>query len=208
MKALITALALCSSYFISAQADYADTLAQENKKYIAWASPSKATHVYGLMFNVWPEEKLPLPKIYGVEFNICPLGIFAPFLHTLYSLDINKLMRITDSKADSVNFKTFKKVNGLQIGLINTEPTIINGLDINASSNSESVTNGITISLASNYHYVINGLTFAVIGNSDYKCRGVQIALFNACADLKGVQIGLWNKNQKRSMPFINWCFR
>jgi hypothetical protein len=24
---------------------------------------------------------------------------------------------------------------------------------------------------------------------------------------LKGAQIGLWNKNQKRSLPFINWNF-
>jgi hypothetical protein len=38
--------------------------------------------------------------------------------------------------------------------------------------------------------------------------RGVQIALFNSSMNFKGIQIGLWNKNQKRSLPFINWNFK
>ena len=104
--------------------------------------------------------------------------------------------------------KEFKKVNGCQIGFINTEPTVINGLDINASGSFESVTNGVTVSAATNNHYVINGLTIAAIANSDFKCHGVQIAMFNSCNDLKGFQFGLWNKNQRRSLPFINWAFK
>jgi hypothetical protein len=59
-----------------------------------------------------------------------------------------------------------------------------------------------------NKHYVSNGLTFAFIGNHDTKCKGIQIGLINSAVDLKGLQIGLWNKNQKRSMPIINWNFR
>ena len=86
--------------------------------------------------------------------------------------------------------------------------TVINGLDINASGSFESVTNGVTVSAATNNHYVINGLTIATIANSDFKCHGVQIAMFNSCKDLKGLQFGLWNKNQRRSLPFINWAFK
>jgi len=88
------------------------------------------------------------------------------------------------------------------------EPTIVNGLDINITGSLESKTNGLTISLVMNKHYISNGLTFALIGNHDTKCNGVQIGLINSAVDLKGLQIGLWNKNQKRNMPIINWNFK
>lgn len=37
--------------------------------------------------------------------------------------------------------------------------------------------------------------------------KGVQIGLVNNAAKLRGFQIGLWNTNQKRSLPLFNWCF-
>lgn len=208
MKSIATILLIVISFLMPAQIKEMDTLTKTNKKFIAWVSPSKATHVYGLMFNCWPKDSLPYPKIYGAEFNICPIGIFAPFIIAVHSLDFNALMKITDTKPDSANFKTFKTINGLQLGFINLEPTIINGIDINASGSLNSITNGTTISITPNFHYLINGVTLSVMGNFDYKCIGIQIGLFNSCANLKGIQFGLWNKNQKRSMPFINWCFK
>lgn len=179
-----------------------------DKKYIMWVSPSKATHVYGLMFNVWPKDHGPYPKINGIEFNICPIGAFTPFLTALYSLDIGKMMNSNDDLLPVSTLNNFKTVNGLQVGLFNPEPTVINGLDISATGSFESVTNGVTLSAVRNGHYIINGLTVAAMGNSDYTCNGVQIALINSCKNLKGFQFGIWNKNQKRSLPFINWCFK
>lgn len=209
-KSFILFQLLMSSYILSSQSDSINNskIKEQDKKYIMWASPSKATHVYGLMFNVWSKDSLPFPKIYGVEFNICPLGVFAPFLISFYSLDLPHTFNLADDITDTVDYSKFKKVNGCQIGFINTEPTVINGLDINASGSFESVTNGITLSVATNSHYMINGFTFAVIANSDDKCRGVQMALLNNCKNLKGFQFGLWNKNQRRSLPFINWAFK
>jgi hypothetical protein len=32
--------------------------------------------------------------------------------------------------------------------------------------------------------------------------------MFNKTLDLRGIQIGLWNKNGKRSLPLINWQFK
>ena len=210
IKLVVLIQLLMSSFILCSQNDSINNskINEQDKKYIMWASPSKATHVYGLMFNVWSKDSLPFPKIYGVEFNICPLGVFAPFLISLYSLDLPKTFNLPNDMTDSVDYNKFKKVNGCQIGFINTEPTVINGLDINASGSFESVTNGVTVSAATNNHYVINGLTIAAIANSDFKCHGVQIAMFNSCNDLKGFQFGLWNKNQRRSLPFINWAFK
>ncbi len=210
IKATILIQLLLGSYNLSSQNDSINNQKSSviDKKYIMWASPSKATHVYGLMFNFWNKDHGLYPKIYGTEFNISPVGIFAPFLISLYSLDIPKTFNKSDDLVCPANYDGFKKVNGLQLGFINLEPTVINGLDINASGSFESVTNGVTVSLVRNEHFVVNGLTVAVIANTDYKCRGTQIALLNNCNDLKGFQFGLWNKNQRRSLPFINWAFK
>lgn len=181
------------------------------KKYVVWVSPSKATHVYGLMFNFWPRDEgnsfAKFPKIYGAEINLNPIGLFSPFITLFHSISGETHKPIAEN-LDSINFKGFKKINGLQIGLINMEPTVINGLDINATGSFESKTNGITISAVMNKHYFVNGITIGVVGNHDTKCNGIQIGLINSCKQLKGFQFGLWNKNQKRSLPLINWCFR
>lgn len=207
IKTFACILFIIVSISLQAQKNELDSF-KIDKKYGAWVSPSKASHVYGLMFNFWSKDNGPYPKIYGAEFNICPVSVFAPFLISLYSLDLSHTFKLADDMKDSVDYNKFKKVNGCQIGFLNPEPTVINGLDINASGSFESVTNGVTLSVATNNHFVVNGMTVAIIANSDCKCKGVQIALVNSCKDLKGFQFGLWNKNQKRSLPFINWAFK
>jgi hypothetical protein len=37
--------------------------------------------------------------------------------------------------------------------------------------------------------------------------KGVQVALYNKSMDFRGVQLGLWNVNGRRSLPLINWQF-
>ena len=182
-----------------------------DRKYIVWIYPSWATHVYGVMFNFWSPSHINnlkrLPKIYGAEINLNPIGIFTPFVTAIHCIDPETHTPPTQS-VDSLDLGYFKEINGLQIGLLNFDPTMINGLDINLTGSFMSVTNGVTISGVLNKHYIINGVTLASIGNHDSKCNGVQIGLINSCKDLKGIQLGLWNKNQKRSLPIINWCFK
>lgn len=182
-----------------------------DKKYVIWVSPSRATHVYGLMFNFWPrpegEKSTKYPKIYGAEINLVPLGLFFPFILAVHAL-ARETHQPPSENTDSLPRKSFKKIYGLQIGLTNMEPSIIHGLDINASGSFDSKTNGVTISAIMNKHHVVNGLTMALIGNHDTKCNGVQVGLINSCKQLRGFQFGLWNKNQKRSLPLINWCFK
>jgi hypothetical protein len=97
-KSVILIHLLLCSFTVSSQNDSLNKLIDEqtDRKYIIWASPSKATHVYGLMFNVWIKDHPPFPKIYGVEFNICPVYAFAPFLVGLGSLDLPKSMNLDD----------------------------------------------------------------------------------------------------------------
>ena len=184
---------------------------QTNRKYIAWFYPSWATHVYGVMFNFWsPSEtnkSKRLSKTYGAEINLNPIGLFTPFVTAVHCIDPETHKPPTNT-VDSLDLGSFREINGLQIGLLNLNPTIINGLDMNLTGSFGSLTNGVTISGILNKHYIVNGVTIALIGNHDTKCNGVQIGLINTCKELKGIQLGLWNKNQKRSLPIINWCFK
>ncbi len=180
------------------------------RRYVAWISPSQATHVYGFMFNLWAKDGLPndgnYPKIYGTEINLNPIALVAIPVLAIYALG-PETHQPTAETLDSINFQYFKKIYGLQVGTISMEPTIINGLDINVGGSFGSKVNGVTISGVMNKHYFVNGVTIAVVGNHDTKCNGVQIGLINSCRQLKGFQFGLWNENQKRSLPLINWCF-
>jgi hypothetical protein len=184
-----------------------DTI-KDNRKYVIWYSPSQATQMYGIMLNFWPKDnmfkKVSYPKIYGVELNVMPIGLFMPFVLAIHSI-VPETHQPLAENIDSIDFNSFKKINGIQIGLFNIEPTIICGLDINVSGSFSSKSNGLTISAVMNKHHVVNGLTFAIIGNHDTKCNGVQIGLINTCKELRGIQIGLWNKNQYRWLPIINW---
>ena len=212
MRTILISCFLFFGHSAIAQIDTISVNVKENKKYIVWYAPSKATHVYGFMFNFFPSGdifNIPAAKIYGAEFNLNPIGIFVPYILLIHAaLDPNTHGTHEQAIVDSLDFTLFKKINGLQIGLINLENTTVNGLDINASGSFDSKINGVTISLVMNRHYVMNGLTIAPIANYDTKCKGVQIGLINSSRQLKGFQIGLWNINQKRSLPFVNWSFK
>jgi hypothetical protein len=56
------------------------------------------------------------------------------------------------------------------------------------------------------YQYARSGNGFALSGiyNGASRFRGLQIALVNHTKRLKGVQIGLWNISQNRSLPLMN----
>ncbi len=211
MKNIIATILIFTSFIFYAQVGKTDKIPKANRKYVAWISPSKATHLYGLMFNFWYKDKedstVTFPKIYGAEINLNLIGIIGPFFSILATFEVAQQQNAVEESIDSLNISKFKKVNGLELAIINMEPTIINGLDINLSGSQESVTNGVTISIAMNRHYITNGLTIG-LSNYDRKCSGIQIGLINSTAKLKGMQFGLWNINQKRSLPFINWCFK
>ncbi|MDR1171321.1 MAG: hypothetical protein LBL24_02585 [Bacteroidales bacterium] len=179
----------------------------QNRKYVAWFFPSKVTDVYGVMFNMFPKDADEYPSIYGMELNLCPILLFAPVMLATYSMVPELHEPIDYCIPDIIEYDEFKKVFGLQAGPFNMESSVIYGLDINIGGSFESIVDGASVSAIMNKHYIINGLTVAVIANHDIRCRGLQVAFINTCRDLRGFQFGLWNKNQKRSLPLINWCF-
>ena len=187
------------------------SLSAQDRKYVMWYSPSKATDVYGVMLNFFPREVGDFPdySVYGVELDLNPLGLFTSMLMVFEALDPE--LHQPDGTVEGLEKYPpayVKKIYGLQVGTMYAAgESIIYGLDISLWS-FESTVNGASISGVMNKQYIVNGLTVATLGNHNISCHGVQIGLINTCSDLQGVQFGLWNVNQRRKLPLINWNFK
>lgn len=128
------------------------------------------------------------------------------------------------------------KVNGISIVGIARGASVANGISIAGITNANQTANGIHIAGLWQYSYDLNGISIAVVNsrainanglqisiyngitnsmkgvqiggyNQANQMTGIQIGIFNSAKQLKGIQLGLWNKNNKRSLPFINWGF-
>ena len=67
--------------------------------------------------------------------------------------------------------------------------------------------NGMMISGVVNYAQQFNGMQISLSNHINNRGAGLQIGLFNRAKNFRGIQLGLWNKNDKRSLPIINWQF-
>ena len=101
-------------------------------------------------------------------------------------------------------------VNGLVISGFGVagQSVQVNGVNLSGLFTFTAKTNGFSASLIFNITGISNGLSISGLGNNSLQTNGLQIGLFNQCWKLRGVQIGLWNKNEKRSLPLINWNFK
>lgn len=205
---LLSILALFMSCLFFSQ----DSLTnRSDKSKVFGFSPSKKTkNVNGVLLKYYDEidSEISPKKVNGLGLGFNGLGIFFPFLMLVNIGSINNwdfAENDLEISPDKMN-----KINGLQLSIINMEPTITNGLEISFASNigASSVTNGVSISPFYNIHHTSNGFVISPIANISQKCRGLQIALFNSCKDSRGIQIGFWNENEKRKFPIINWNFK
>ncbi|MBP1167502.1 hypothetical protein JOE44_004386 [Chryseobacterium sp. PvR013] len=204
-RILLAAVLLFSSLMYASDSVKADSL----KPRLIAASPSKnVKNVNGILFKYYDEEDHFKPKKVnglGMGFNV--MGIFLPplMLFTLQPDHWNLNNDYVILRCEKMN-----TINGLQLSLINMEPTVTNGLEINISSNvnTYAVTNGMSVSPFFNLHHEMKGVSVAPLANIGQKCRGIQIGLYNKCKDFRGIQIGGWNENGRRKLPLINWNFK
>ncbi|MGN7759086.1 hypothetical protein ACTJIV_16565 [Chryseobacterium sp. 22532] len=205
---LLIMIGLFTGSVISAQDSLITT--SDKTKFIAF-SPSKETKkVNGMLIKYYDEidNELQPKKVNGVGLGFNGLGIFFPvlFLVNIASID-NWAINDVDFEPLPAKMNT---INGMQLSIINMEPTVTNGLELSLSSNisAPSVTNGAAVSPLYNFHHTTKGVAISTFANVSQKCRGVQIALINVCKDSRGIQIGFWNENEKRKLPLINWNFK
>ena len=132
----------------------------------------------------WDKTKTPTLKLNGVNLSS---GCF--FVNT----NMNGLNISAGNK--------FKNFNGLSIAPLGTLADKQTGVSIGLI-NAANDLNGFVIG-GYNQSVKLDGLQFGLV-NQVITNHGVQIGLFNRSYS-KGFQIGVWNKNAKRSMPIINW---
>ncbi|HEY9047048.1 MAG TPA: hypothetical protein VIN08_14185 [Ohtaekwangia sp.] len=137
----------------------------------------------------------------GVCIETLSLGFVFPILGSFLTRDSILFARPpepTTVRIKGVNINAFgsvgdTEISGVYLGGVATIVTSLNGFSFSGLH---------TIS------HRFKGVCISVLRNQSKKGKGFQLALFNSCKDFRGIQIGLWNKNQARSLPFINWNLR
>ncbi len=125
------------------------------------------------------------------------------------------LLKLNGLNLSTGCFFTTTSMNGLNISFANKFENF-NGLSITPLGVLADRQNGVSLGLINgtnelnglaiggyNQTIQLDGLQIGIV-NQSIKNHGVQIGIFNRSYS-KGFQIGLWNKNSKRTLPIFNW---
>ena len=183
----------------------ADTITQPKKKVrngIGFIPNSRTKKINGLAIGA------VLSSYDTITINGLNVEILGGFVGSQNFID--KKTNFKDTTGNNKGFykKYVQQINGITIATIaGVNNAQINGITLSSFYNLANEVNGISAAFLSNGNLFFNGVELAIFANQASRGRGLQIGLFNTCYDLRGIQIGLWNKNGKRSLPFINWQF-
>ena len=192
MKITVTALLLIISLQLPAQ---------KRKTYFpVWTFQQSNICINGISAGLWNFKEDRNTVTNGIRLSLIGEGIIAPFAPYSPSL-------LEDSMFSNIDLKQFgEKINGINIaGTGNLNDYSINGISLGYVGQINSKVNGISAAAFVNYAAIHNGIQMAVFFNDAYIMRGLQIGIFNTSKHTKGVQLGIWNKNEKRKLPIINW---
>lgn len=191
-----------------------------------WTFNQPNTDVIGIALGISPKEifrDTTLSRTFGVRVDISPLGLLSPLIpkSPVGSGDPNNPEEIINGL--NLSTGSFRiNTNGIGIGLMAQYHYRSNGISIAGMQNMAEVQNGISVAPMGNDIDTLRGIAIG-FGNSSAQVRGIQlgafnditrqgvgiqVGIFNKAKKLRGFQIGLWNKNEKRSLPFINWQFK
>ncbi len=201
-----------------------NTYSQTN--WIAWSHHASDTEVVnGLSFGVGSYIS-KYSDVNGIKFDIPGLGVFLPmglgedpYNPGHVQSDSLILSRYLDKKS-SIKLYELPSTNGLYLSLTGDREELVNGISINPIGGLVEVSNGLNINGIMGFNTISNGLTISLFilstgtlngvsislySNSTVELNGVQIGLFNTSFKTSGLQIGLWNKNEMRTLPIVNW---
>ena len=165
--------------------------------------------VRGLALGFSPDAKRSL-AIDGVNLdlagdNLCWF-VYLPRLMFYKSIFKESDLKDLDHYCHNVRGRNKIKIKGLNISPGGDSGAImIQGFSIAGIGQALYESNGLMVSGLFNRIYSFRGVNIAGLRNASSKGRGIQIGVSNYCKDFKGIQIGLWNRNGKRTLPFINW---
>ena len=186
---------------------------------IFWYIPSPDTRINGIAIGPMIQSlELDFDTnlntvVNGISFEIIGLGLLLPIAPSspIYDEDdeFYKDKNNLDSLVKSYSHPKYL-INGLAIspGGVAGYDVYVNGLNLSGLNTFTGKMNGVSLCLMFNISGVVNGVSIGGIGNNSIQTKGLQIGVFNKTKRLRGFQIGLWNVNNKRSLPLINWNFK
>lgn len=173
--------------------------------------------INGLSYGLWSGDGDKTTITNGARIEMPGIGIFAMVWP-------ESLVAETDSAYENVmHMPVSEKINGLNISATGTACNCtvsgisfgsfgqylmkMNGLSL-SGLNMVQHGNGVQLAMYANDNYKMNGIQLAFFNNYSTRMRGLQVAAINHSKNSRGIQIGLWNVNEKRKLPFINWNFK
>lgn len=207
---LITILILLFATFSFSQSDSLEFDKKAKNRYVIWFIPSAAKNIYGIAIGPVGSEVIcdkPYTKFsHGLNIQIPGQGILQTFYINKFKL--TGLYGKEDSTSLSIQDTLPKRAihNGLLISPLGSFTDQVNGISLSLWMSMGKKVNGLSFNLLWNLYKEVNGVTVGLVNHVD-TMKGLQIGLVNNTNKLRGFQIGIWNKNEKRSLPIINWNF-
>ncbi|WP_298777728.1 hypothetical protein [uncultured Polaribacter sp.] len=195
----------------------------EKKRYIVGTFHTQNTTINGISFGAFPEfnNKKRFVRTNGIRLEIPGLGIGAIIVNGIVDTneetdEIINGLNISSGTIGNVSYNglTFglfiqsgTEINGVAIAGIYNAMERLNGIQIGGFLNKSSYNNGIQIAIVNNISEYMKGIQIGIQNNVSQNMIGIQIGIFNKSNNTKGIQLGLWNINEKRKLPIINWNF-
>lgn len=179
--------------------------AQKKKIYFpAWTFQQKNTTIYGLSVGLWNYSSEPRnTTTNGVRLSLIGEGILVPFVPESPIPDNDSLFKASKKEPPS------ERINGISLsGSGNGGDYSINGIALGYVGQLNRKVNGISAAGFMNFAMVHNGVQFSIFVTQAYTMNGIQFGLFNTSKKTRGIQVGLWNINERRKFPLVNWNFR
>lgn len=198
-----------------------DSFSQSNNRKTRWpvgTFHADSIDIYGLSVGIWSHSRHQRStNTNGIKFELIGIGFAAPMASgsTIAASDSSFMelqKSVLSEKINGANLSVTGSAchcltNGLQAGFIGQIGFQVNGVSLALMINEIQRSNGIMLSVFHNGAYEANGLQISLVSNYSVTTKGVQIGLFNRSSNLTGLQVGLWNVNQKRKLPLFNWNF-
>lgn len=207
----IILLILISATFSFSQNDSLEFDKKAKDRFGIWLIPSASKNIYGIAIGPVGSEAIcnrPYTKYsHGLNLQILGQGFFQTFyINKVKFRDFHK-----NEKSDSLRLQDTLPLraihNGLMISPLGTFTNQVNGISFSLWMSMGQKINGLSINLLWNLYEQINGISVGFV-NTTAETNGVQFGLINKTIKLKGFQFGFWNKNERRSLPIINWNFK
>jgi hypothetical protein len=175
-------------------------------KKVIWFSPTNANEIRGVNIGLASMTfRGDSFAVKGVNLNADILAMILTFPALIYATAGNTLINMPDT----IDYRRMPgRISGFSAsigGLMTLDK--LEGVFLNGGICVATQSKGLVVTGTQNLVDDFRGVIIAGIRNRSYRGTGLQLGLFNICKHLKGVQIGLWNVNSKRRLPFINWSF-